>query len=86
MAIVRSNGIIQIHADVVKVGRNKSHDWNEPGGSGAIRKGPSERRTCQRYDVRVDRQQGFLRKLMPHQEIKEAARGLDVVKPIPHTF
>ena len=32
-AIVRSDIIVQIHADIVKVRRNKSHDCNEPGGS-----------------------------------------------------
>ena len=31
-AVVRADCIVKIHADIIKAGRNESHDRNEPGG------------------------------------------------------
>ena len=31
-AVVRADRIVEIHADIIKAGRNESHDRNEPGG------------------------------------------------------
>ena len=30
--VVRADCIVKIHADIIKAGRNESHDRNEPGG------------------------------------------------------
>ena len=30
--VVRVDYIVKIHADIIKAGRNESHDQNEPGG------------------------------------------------------
>ena len=30
--VVRADRIVEIHADIIKAGRNESHDRNEPGG------------------------------------------------------
>ena len=30
--VVRADCIVEIHADIIKAGRNESHDGNEPGG------------------------------------------------------
>ena len=30
-AVVRADRIVKMHADIIKAGRNESHDRNEPG-------------------------------------------------------
>ena len=61
-AVVRADRIVEIHADVIKAGRNESHDRNEPGGGAGGTLGHTEpfeeavgrAEGSQGYGVRVD--------------------------------
>ena len=41
-AVVRADRIVKIHTDIIKAGRNESHDRNEPGGAAGSTLGHAE--------------------------------------------
>ena len=61
-AVVRADRIVEVHANIIKAGRNESHDRNEPGGGAGGALGHTEpfikavRRAegSQGYGVRMD--------------------------------
>ena len=61
-AVVRANRIVEVHANIIKAGRNESHDRNEPGGGAGGTLGHTEpfiedvgrAEGSQGYSVRVD--------------------------------
>ena len=40
--VIRADCIVKIHADIIKAGRNESHDRNEPGGGASGTLGHTE--------------------------------------------
>ena len=61
-AVIRADRIVEVHANIIKAGRNESHDRTEPGGGAGGTLGHTEpfieavgrAEGSQRYSVRVD--------------------------------
>ena len=61
-AVVRADRIVEVHANIIKAGRNESHDRNEPGGGAGDTLGHTEplikavgrSDSSQGYSVRVE--------------------------------
>ena len=82
-AVVRADSIVEVHANIIKAGRNESHDQNEPGGGTGATLGHTEpfietvgrAEGSQVYSVRVDSQLSKPREKVEHGEKRNRRRG-----------